>query len=629
MRLESRRPQRKIRLRGLDLNSRPVKDWLIAVLLLLNVGCSHRRPSDELFAPTQPETSRSEPSSSAQFTDVTEQAHIRFTHNNGAEGKFHLPETTGSGCAFLDFDNDEWLDVLLLNGKSLEDRRQKAEGRRQSSSFIPHPSSLVLYHNNRDGTFTDVTRGSGLDVAIYSMGCAVGDFDNDGRDDIFVTTCLDGNRLFRNEGEGKFKDVTSAVFGSSVSRKWSASCAWLDYDNDGWLDLFVCNYVKYKWSDDAACNRGQGYLAYCNPRFFPPQSSTLYHNDGKGHLMDVTERAGISRATAKALGVCLLDYDDDGWLDILVASDTTRNLLFHNVPHPPSPTRPHAHTSTRRFEEVGLNAGVALADDGKTRAGMGIDAADVAGDGRLSVLISNFSGEGLSLFQQERPQSAFLDNSRNAGVWEGSLHLLGFGLFFFDFDNDGWRDAFVANGHVQPDVGKYEPNVTYGERNLLFRNVGEGRFAEVGRSAGKPFTYQRVGRGAAYGDYDNDGDLDVLINNNGQPTELLRNDGGNKKNWLQVELKGKKRKEGEGRGSNRSGIGAKVIVQTGQTTQRDVVRSGSSYCSQSALRLHFGLGDATTASEIVVRWNSGVVDKRQNVQANQRITIVEGENPAK
>jgi hypothetical protein len=568
-------------------------------------GCQRARPSDALFLPSNPSTLQPPKATSpVQFVEVTQQAGIRFVHENGARGALHLPETMGAGCAFIDADGDGWLDIFLVNSKPIPTDPQPPTPPSQP------PPTLALYRNNQNGTFTDVTAGSGLDVSVYGMGCAVGDYDNDGRDDILVTTCREGHRLFHNEGQGKFKDATPDVFKRDAN--WGASAAWVDYDNDGWLDLFVCNYVPYHWNDDARCNQAEGYLSYCNPRYFPPETCSLYHNEGNGTFRDVSVSTGITRATAKALGVCLLDYDDDGWMDIAVASDTTRNLLFHNL-------------RNGKFEEVALSLGIAFAADGKTRAGMGIDAADIANDGRLALLISNFSEEGLSLFHQDQPQSMFTDVSHVSGVWQASYNLLGFGLFFFDYDNDGWSDALVVNGHIQPRVQDYTPQTSYAERKLLFRNTGRGRFDEVGPSAGKPFSVRRVSRGAAFGDYDNDGDLDVLVSNNGQPAELLRNEGTTGNHWIEIELRGGKGKEGQPkRSSNRNGIGAKVTVTAGGKTQTQWLRSGSSYCSQSALRLHFGLGNAPSVEDVRVRWSSGREETFTVSKVNQRVRLVEG-----
>jgi hypothetical protein len=596
-----------------------------ALALCLFSGCIH---------PSQPRHS-SPPSVSpdhVQFSDVTQAAGIHFTHFNGAAGKRYLVETMGAGGAFLDYDGDGWLDILLLNGRPLT--RTAADG------SLTH--TAALYHNNRDGTFTDVTRGSGLDVPMYAMGCCVGDYDNDGDDDVYVSCALEPGHLFRNEGGGKFRDVTAAAAVGDEARLGS-SCAWLDYDNDGWLDLFVCNYVQYSLATDHPCYEA-GKRYYCRPNVYKPDTCVLYHNRGgtaakpwSCTFEDVTKQTGIWNKGGNSLGVAVWDLDDDGWQDILVANDLTPNYLFHNVSRqaPGASRQSGSHSSTpntehrtpnaegRRFEEVGLEWGVAFGEDAKARAGMGIDVAEYRNNGRPAILISNFTGEPLSFFFEDGPHE-FSDIAFQVGVGHEHLRFLGFGLFFFDYDNDGDPDAFVGNGHIEPNIAAFGGESTYGQRNHLYRNRGDGRFDEIGQTLGKPFTVQGVTRGAAYGDYDNDGDLDILVMNNGQPAELLRNEGGNEQHWLQVELRGKGVK-GAVRGSNRDGIGARVMVRTGPLTQRDFVRSGSSYCSQSMLRRHFGLGAAAVVDELEVRWPSGIVDRLRNVRVNQRVTVVEGE----
>jgi hypothetical protein len=412
--------------------------------------------------------------------------------------------------------------------------------------------------------------------------------------------------------------------------KFGTSCAWLDYDNDGWLDLFICNYVRYSLASDHACYEA-GKRYYCRPSVYKPDTCILYRNRGDGTFADVTKQAGILNQTGNSLGVAVWDLDGDGWQDILVANDLTPNYLFHSVKgqgaggrsqtqppktQPPSP-------NPRRFDEVGLDWGLAFGEDAKARAGMGIDVAEYRNDQRPAVLISNFTGEPLSFFVEEDP-GLFTDRAFQVGVGEAHLRFLGFGLFFFDYDNDGYKDAFVGNGHIEPNIADFGGDVTYAERHQMFRNRGDGVFDEVGRALGPPFVDPHVTRGAVYGDYDNDGDLDILLTNNGQPAELLRNEGGNRQSWLQVDLKGRGPRATSG-GSNTDGIGARVTVRAGSLVQRDFVRSGSSYCSQSMLRRHFGLGRTTAVDEIEVRWSSGVVDRLTNVKANQRLTIVEGQ----
>jgi enediyne biosynthesis protein E4 len=608
-------------------------------LVLLFAGCGRSAPS-----PSSAVAAR-QAGTSVQFTEVTQQAGIHFKHFNGAAGHRYLPETMGAGGAFLDYDGDGWQDILLLNGKPLGEtgrRGDGATGRPTKSTSKTVPSSLpgrpvapsprrpvassptsALYHNNRDGTFTDVTHGSGLDVPMYAMGCAIGDYDNDGRDDIYVSCALEPGHLFHNEGGGKFRDVTPHAGVGDLS-KLGTSCAWLDYDNDGWLDLFICNYVQYSLATDHACYEG-GKRYYCRPNVYQPDTCILYHNRGDGSFEDVTKQTGVWNKTGNSLGVAVWDFDEDGWQDITVANDLTPNYLFHNLAGALSNPRSKIQDpkSARRFEEVGLDWGIAFGEDAKARAGMGIDVAEYRNDGHPALMISNFTGEPLSFFVEDGPHQ-FSDEAFEAGVGESHLHYLGFGLFFFDYDNDGFKDAFVGNGHIEPSIADFGGGVTYAQQHQLYRNLGNGTFAEVGERLGAPFTVPHVTRGAAYGDYDNDGDLDIVVMNNGQPAELLRNEGGNRQHWLQVELVG--RGPGGGKpGSNRDGIGARVTVRAGAMTQRDFVRSGSSYCSQSMLRRHFGLGAATEADEIEVRWPSGIIDRMRNVRTNQRITVREGQ----
>jgi enediyne biosynthesis protein E4 len=507
-----------------------------------------------------------------------------------------MPETMGSGAAFLDFDGDGWLDLFLVNSRSLPG--QKA----------PRPPLPCLLHNRRDGTFEDVTSGSGLDHSIYGMGCAAADFDGDGRVDLYLSGCLDSPRLYRNLGCGKFQDVTARC--GLGDRRWGTSCAWVDYDRDGYPDLFVCRYVHYRLGvSDQHCFAADGRRMYCDPRREPPETCLLYHNEGGRRFRDVSVATGIAARAGKALGVAVGDVDGDGWPDLFVANDTEPNFLFHNQPGP----------SGRRFAEIGLEAGVAMPESGEPRSGMGIDLADVENDGRYAVLVSNFNGEGLSLYQQDRPRAlAFTDRAYEAGLGPPSLNLLGFGLVFFDYDNDGLLDAFVANGHIQPEIHLRSAELSYAERPLLFHNLGSGQFAEVGHSLGGPFLRESVGRGAAQGDFNNDGRLDLLITSNGGPAELLRNDGGPaaaepKSHWLELQL--------TGRPPNTGALGAQVTVRAGSLVQRRTVRTGSSYLSQSMTRLHFGLGSHAQADSVGVRWPDNRVTHLSAVTANRILTL--------
>jgi hypothetical protein len=518
------------------------------------------------------------------FTDVTAQAGIHFTHNAGRTGKKYLPEAMGSGAAFFDADGDGWPDILLINGEDFTPR-----GRR---------TTAALYRNNRNGTFTDVTAGSGLDIEIYGMGVAIGDYDNDGRDDVYITA-LDGDHLFHNEGNFKFRDVTKAA--GIQNANFGASAAWVDYDRDGKLDLFVANYVQWTEKGDLRCSLDGSTKSYCTPESYKGTRSRLYHNLGGGRFEDVAERAGVGDPTSKSLGVTILDYNGDGWPDIFVANDTQPNKLYRNL-------------GNGTFKEEGMTAGVAYGEDGVARGAMGADAADYDRSGRPHLLVGNFSNQMLGLYHNEG-NGLFVDEAPSSTVGRASLLSLTFGVFFFDYDLDGYPDIFAANGHIEDEIGRVQPRVSYRELPLLFRNLGNHKFENVSSQLGPGFAQPMVARGAAYADYDHDGDLDLLITNNNGPAYLLRNDGGNRNHWLCVRLTGTR--------SNRDGIGAVVRVESAGGKQWNMVRSGSSYCSQSDLALTFGLGKDSSAN-LVVDWPSGAQQRFQNVAANQRVLIDEG-----
>ena len=517
------------------------------------------------------------------FTDVTSQAGIHFVHNAGRTGKKYLPETLGSGCAFFDADGDGWPDILLINGKDFTPR-----GRR---------SLPALYRNNRNGTFTEITAGSGLDVEMYGMGVAIGDYDNDGRDDVYITA-LEGDRLFHNEGNGKFRDFTSAAGIHNAS--FGTSAAWLDYDRDGKLDLFVANYVQWTPSNDLWCSLDGSTKSYCTPESYKGTRSRLFHNLGGGRFEDVAERAGLADPTSKSLGVTVLDYNGDGWPDLFVANDTQPNKLYRNL-------------GNGAFKEEGVAAGVAYAEDGIARGAMGADAADYDRSGRAHLLVGNFSNQMLGLYHNEG-NGLFVDEAPSSTVGRASLLSLAFGVFFFDYDLDGYPDIFAANGHIEDEIGRVQPKVSYREKPLLFRNVGNHKFENVSAQAGPAFNRPIVARGAAYADFDRDGDLDVLIASNNGPAYLFRNDGGNNNHWLTIRLVGTR--------SNRDGIGAIVRIQSAGGKQWNMVRSGSSYCSQSDLALTFGLGKDPSAT-VEVDWPSGAKQQFQDVPANLFLTIDE------
>jgi len=520
-----------------------------------------------------------------QFTDVTAQAGIRFTHNAGKAGKKWLPETMGSGCAFFDADGDGFLDIYLVNSKDWAPRGRKS---------LP-----ALYRNNRAGGFTNVTAASGLDVEGYGMGVAVGDYDNDGRDDLYVTY-LEGDRLFRNLGNFKFQDVTRAA--GIGNADFGASAAWLDYDRDGRLDLFVANYVKWTAQGDLWCSLDGAAKSYCTPESYKGAASKLYRNLGNGRFEDVSHKAGVGDPASKSLGVALLDFDGDGWIDLFVANDTQPNKLYRNL-------------RNGSFKEEGLGAGVAFGEDGVARGAMGVDAADYDRSGRPHLLVGNFSNQMLGLYHNEG-RGLFVDEAPRSTVGRASLLSLAFGVFFFDYDNDGFLDLFAANGHIEEEISRVQPKVAFKQPPLLFRNAGKGRFEDVSAKAGKDFARPIVARGAAYGDYDRDGDLDILVSTNNGPAYLFRNDGGNRNNWLAVLPRGVK--------SNRNAIGAVVRVESASGKQWSMVRSGSSYCSASSLAIHFGLGRDPQVAAIEIEWPSGVRQRLNKVAVNQFLTVEEG-----
>jgi enediyne biosynthesis protein E4 len=517
------------------------------------------------------------------FSDVTAQAGIGFVHNSGRSGKKYLPETMGAGCAFFDADGDGWPDILLVNSKNWS-----AGGKRTISA---------LYHNNHDGTFTDVTAGSGLDIEMYGMGVAIGDYDNDGRDDVYITA-LDGDHLFHNESNNKFRDVTKSS--GIQNANFGTSAAWVDYDRDGKLDLFVANYVQWTKAGDLWCSLDGATKSYCTPESYKGTRSRLYHNLGGGRFEDVAERAGLGEPTSKSLGITVLDYNSDGWPDLFVTNDTQPNKLYRNL-------------GNGTFKEEGVTAGLAYGEDGVARGAMGVDAADYDRSGRPHLLVGNFANQMLGLYHNEG-NGLFVDEAPSSTVGRASLLSLTFGAFFFDYDLDGFPDIFAANGHIEEEIGRVQPKVSYREAPLLFRNLGKGKFDNVSGGAGPGFARPIVARGAAYADFDRDGDLDILMSTNNGPACLYRNDGGNRNSWISIRLRGVK--------SNRDGIGAVVRVQSAGGKQWNMVRSGSSYCSQSDLALTFGLGKDQSA-DIEVTWPSGAKQQLRGIAARQFLTIDE------
>jgi len=507
------------------------------------------------------------------FTDVTKAAGIGFVHNSGAFGKKYLPETMGSGLAFLDFDGDGRQDLFFVNSADWPEKHRRT-------------ATQALYRNRGDGTFEDVTRKAGLAVEMYGIGVATADYDNDGDTDLFINA-LGPDRLFRNRGDGTFEDVTRKAGVSDPA--FGSSAAWIDYDRDGWLDLFVCNYVQWSPKEDIFCTLDGVSKSYCTPESYRGATNRLYRNRGDGTFEDVTRRAGVFDPTGKSLGVVAFDYDGDGLPDLAVANDTQPNFLYHNK-------------GDGTFAEVGRTAGIAFSEEGKARGAMGIDAADYDASGRESLVIGNFSNEMLALYHNEG-KGLFIDDAAMSGIGQPSLLTLAFGCFFFDFDLDGLLDIFVANGHVENDINRVQPSVTHAEPPHLFRGVGGGRFEQADGRAGPDFTRPIVGRGAAYADYDGDGDLDIAVSTNNGPALLLRNDGGNAGPWLRLRLVGRK--------SSRDALGAVVRLRAGGIGGQRTLRSGASYASQNEMVLTFGLGAArdgnAPAADVQVTWPDGTV----------------------
>jgi hypothetical protein len=522
-----------------------------------------------------------------RLTDVTAAAGLQFRHNSGAFGGKLLPETMGAGCAFLDYDADGWQDVLLVNGMDWPGHKRER-------------STLRLFRNNRNGTFTDVTRAAGLDIEVYGMGVAVGDWNNDGLPDLLVT-CVGQNRLFRNTGKGTFVDVTKTS-GLGGRLAFSTSALWFDFDRDGLLDLFVCNYVRWSAEHDVFCSADGKQKSYCTPEAYRGDTCWLFRNRGNGTFEDVTATSGIFDSSSKSLGVAMLDDDQDGWPDVMVANDTQPNKLYRNL-------------RNGTFKEVGVQAGVAFSADGRARAGMGIDAADFDNSGRMGVAVTNFDNEMAGLYRSLGP-GLYEDAAKAAGVGMASRNRLGFGCLFVDLDLDGAVDLVIANGHIDEAVRTMRTGAGHAQPPLLFQNLGNGKFQDIAPAAGEEFARPRVGRGLAYGDFDRDGDLDLLMTTNNGPPVLFRNDQASGNRSVRFTLVGTK--------SNRDGIGARVRVFVGGTSQSRMVKTGSSYLSQSELPVTFGVGRRDAVDRVVIDWPSGRTEEFKNVQAGRAYTCVEG-----
>jgi enediyne biosynthesis protein E4 len=534
-------------------------------------------------------------SADVTFVDVTDEAGIAFHHTNGANGRRYTVETMGSGGAFFDFDSDGDLDIYLVNGAALSRSKGSVDTVALNSET---PPTNKLFANNGDGTFIDVTGRAGVGDTGYGMGCAIGDIDNDGAPDLYVTN-FGANVLYRNNGDGTFTDVTVAA--GVGEERWSSSAAFFDYDLDGYLDLFVLNYLDYTLEKNRIWLGKAGLPIYCGPSYYFAERDTLYHNNGDGTFTDVTQEMNLYRLT-KGLGVICGDINEDGFPDIYIANDTRANRLYLNQ-------------AGEWFQEVGRQMGVAHNRLGHDEAGMGVDLGDYDRDGLLDLFVTNFTGETNTLYRN-LGEDGFIDATETANLAEASWLSLGFGTKFIDVNNDGFLDLFVANGHIDDLIELSDEEVTYAQTDQLFVNAGDGRFTDVSADSGAYFSTRKVGRGAAFGDYDNDGDTDILINNNGQSPALLRNDGGNRKNWLKVKL--------IGTASNRDGVGVKVKVVVGDRIQLEELRSGGSYLSDHDRRLHFGLGDAPSADVVEIHWHNRPVERIEAVPANRLLIVTEG-----
>jgi enediyne biosynthesis protein E4 len=530
------------------------------------------------------------PAPTVTFVDVAHPAGITFRHDNAASPDKYLIETMGSGCGWIDYDQNGLLDFYMLNGAA-------------TGVYTPRQSlGCALYRNHGDGTFTDVTAKAGVGAeGLFGMGVAVGDYDNDGFPDLLVLgygRCI----LYHNNGDGTFTDVTTRA-GVQNTGLWASSAAWFDYDNDGKLDLVIANYVDWSPERNFYCgDRGPGMRSYCHPDDFHGQPPTLFHNNGDGTFTDVSKSSGVGQKGGNGLGVVTFDYDNDGWQDIFIANDHMPNFLFHN-------------NRDGTFREVGYLAGVAVSADGQFEAGMGTDAADTTGSGRLDLIVGHLDMQLARVYQNMGDQT-FDDATMRSKLSYSTYHVSTFGTRFMDYDNDGWRDLFMANGHVLDNIERYHADTKYAEPKMMFRNTGHGLFENVSNTLGPDFQLPRVSRGAAIGDFDNDGDLDILVNNCGQAPQLLRNDGGNANHWLELFLIGTK--------SNRDGVGARLKVSAGDLVLHDQRKGGMSYQSAQDPRVHFGLGRHASVDFIEILWPSGMSTKLGDLKADQILAIKEG-----
>jgi hypothetical protein len=527
-----------------------------------------------------------------QFVEATEAAGIRFRHTHGGTGKKYLPETNGSGVAWLDYDGDGWQDLIFVNCRAIDPQPAIGE---------PRSTTAALYRNRGNGTFEERTAGSGLDVPIYGQGVSAADYDGDGDPDVLIT-CLGANHLFRNEGGGKFRDVTAAAGLGGERNPWRyhGGSAWLDFDRDGRLDLMIARYAVWTPATDPFCGAKGGVKRYCPPWKLPRERSVLFRNMGNGRFADVSRPMGVDRLDGYWFQPMVIDFDQDGWPDLAVICDGTPMALYRN-------------DQGRRFVDVAPEAGLAVSEFGSPKSQMGIDAADWRNQGREAILIGNFSGERLSLFESEG-EGLYSDFADRVGMGESSLHSLTFGVAFLDADRDGWRDAFIANGHIDDYIEQFESRVTYAQRPLFYHNRCGERFLEIAPQAGPALARRMVARGCAVADYDGDGDLDLIVTENNGPAHLFRNDTSTTNRHQRVILRGK--------APNREAIGARVTVTAGGLRQMQWVRAGGHYYSQSELPLTFGVGAAATA-DVAVTWPRGGVSERRGAATGATITLIE------
>ena len=550
---------------------------IIGILILFLIATVVQGP---LIPPVSADTN-------IQFVDVTQEAGIHWKHVDGRSGQKYFMETLGSGAAFFDYDADGDPDLYFVNGAPLPG---------YVSQEIP---TNCLYRNNGDGTFTDVTEKAGVGDTGYGHGCAVGDYNNDGQLDLYVTN-YGTNRLYRNNGDGTFAEVAESV--GVTEPRWSTSCAFADYDRDGNLDLYVVNYIVFDINENPWCGlREKGIRAYCEPDNFIAQSDTLYRNNGDGTFTDVTKTAGIYNTTGKGLGVVWADYNNDGAADIYVANDSTENLFYRN-------------NGDGTFEEVGFMVGVALSENGAAENGMGTTFGDWNNDGWFDLTVTNYAQQTNTLYHNDA-DGFFTDATTTTKTAQRTYPYLGWATAFIDYDNDGYQDLFVANGHLHENLAELGQEGTYGQRNLLFRNNSNGTFTEISETLGPGMKLTDVSRGATFADYDLDGDIDIVVTNSNTAPRLLRNDGGNRKNWLQIRL--------TATNGSTDAIGARVKITTGTLTQTREVRSGDGYLSQQDLTLHFGIGDSEQVDSIEVQWQSGAKQLIGSVPANQVLSLEE------